>query len=446
MNRDTIDAKETPRKRGRPTVSVSPSRNAGSSSRSKRQRRDDDDQRTPRKRKRSPSRNRSRSRSKSQSRSRIQTQRCELQDPTPSDLRFGLYPDDDDLDESLLSTATATTTTGSSKFAAAYQNHRHWEEEKTPPGLLAPLLQKRLRSVLGDVENTISIEEEQARERAEEEVTPSGIDYEGLNSTSIFSSSKHHITAVTTTTRNEGVDWLSFFDIHRNTLQDRLKSYEESLQIRKRREISTDPLRDLARNVGDMRVADVHKILNNMGKVPSPDQKTFFLAFIQACLPHIYKDDWDASSQRVLEEYEILRIAFEVLIMTPRRFGKTVAVSMLLLALLLCVPGIRICVFSTCQRTSSALLEIILQILGTIPGARNRIVKQTQKELFIAGQALEQGVSANSHAAKGLQHSKDTSKLFSFPSTVAGNIIIIIIITQTLRDGHKRRGAVVPIH
>lgn len=59
----------------------------------------------------------------------------------------------------------------------------------------------------------------------------------------------------------------------------------------------------------------------------------------------IYGDEWDLSCERVLRELGIDKVRPEVMVQTPRRFGKTVSVAMFVLSLLLNVPGVRICQF-----------------------------------------------------------------------------------------------------
>lgn len=46
----------------------------------------------------------------------------------------------------------------------------------------------------------------------------------------------------------------------------------------------------------------------------------------------IYGSDWEYNADRVMRELGIDRIRYEVMIQTPRRFGKTVSVSMYVLA------------------------------------------------------------------------------------------------------------------
>jgi len=105
----------------------------------------------------------------------------------------------------------------------------------------------------------------------------------------------------------------------------------------------------------------------------------------------------------------------EVLVQTPRRLGKTVSVALFVVAVMTELPGIRICIFSTGQRASSGLMGEVKKLLTRIPGGTQRIVKQTQEELFLSSGARAGGVSANSAAARAMQDDAGVSKLFSYP-------------------------------
>ena len=112
----------------------------------------------------------------------------------------------------------------------------------------------------------------------------------------------------------------------------------------------------------------------------SHTQVLFHKYFIQACLPKIYGEkDWNENSVRVMQAQNIKCIRYEVTAITPRRWGKTWAVAMYVLAVMLAVPGIRVCVFSTGKRASSSLMEIITQFMGMIPGLNDRKVKENQE-------------------------------------------------------------------
>lgn len=72
--------------------------------------------------------------------------------------------------------------------------------------------------------------------------------------------------------------------------------------------------------------------------------------------------------------------AQEILISTPRRFGKTISVSMFAAALLYSCAGIELSIYSTCKRISQKLLRNVVKFLDLIyagiPGSeRMRVIR-----------------------------------------------------------------------
>lgn len=82
---------------------------------------------------------------------------------------------------------------------------------------------------------------------------------------------------------------------------------------------------------------------------------------------------------------------------------------MFALTLLLCVPGIKIAIFSTGRRASGGLLGIIMDFMKRIPGASQRVIRQNQEELFVSCVGSDDD-----------EESEQISKLFSYPSSVKG--------------------------
>ena len=74
-----------------------------------------------------------------------------------------------------------------------------------------------------------------------------------------------------------------------------------------------------------------------------------------------------------------------VLCMTPRRFGKTTAVSMFVGAYALSVSKSTQCIFSTGKRASDKLLELVQTLLKLIPGVEGRM-KRRGEVLTIYGE------------------------------------------------------------
>lgn len=132
-------------------------------------------------------------------------------------------------------------------------------------------------------------------------------------------------------------------------------------------------------------------------------QKKFHTAFIEATLPHIYGvHDFERHYERILRDHNIEKLQQEVLICTPRRFGKTWSVSMFCAALLLCTREAWISVFSTGQRASSYLLENVAKFVKSCPDGQSRILKHNKEELYLRGTTPEE----------------PPRRLYSYPSSV----------------------------
>ncbi len=197
------------------------------------------------------------------------------------------------------------------------------------------------------------------------------------------------------------------------------KQEEEKLVLERRGVLSADLCRDTRRGVGDQRLDDIRKLLNSMGVTRSQFQRMFHDAFIRAILPIIYGDEWSSCCERVMKDHGIDRIRPEVLIQTPRRFGKTVSVALFVLACLLCIPRVRICIFSTGKRASGGLMTELLSYLKNIPGGRRRIVKSNSEQLWLSQTELAEGQSMNSLKTKEIS-GNEVGRLYSFPASVAG--------------------------
>ena len=56
----------------------------------------------------------------------------------------------------------------------------------------------------------------------------------------------------------------------------------------------------------------------------------------------------------------------EILVSTPRRFGKTISVSMFAAAMIFACPNMELSIYSTCKRISQKLLRNIVRFLELI--------------------------------------------------------------------------------
>jgi hypothetical protein len=101
--------------------------------------------------------------------------------------------------------------------------------------------------------------------------------------------------------------------------------------------------------------------LDTRGWNRSYHQRLFHDDFLKACTRSFWKleppGQFARDHQKVLRVNGWDHIAQEILISTPRRFGKTISVSMFCAAMLLSCPGVEISIYSTCKRISQKILR-----------------------------------------------------------------------------------------
>tara|TARA_Y100000385_G_scaffold287689_1_gene352461 strand:- start:458 stop:964 length:507 start_codon:yes stop_codon:yes gene_type:complete len=90
-------------------------------------------------------------------------------------------------------------------------------------------------------------------------------------------------------------------------------------------------------------------------------QRLFHDDFLKACTRTFWKTEPPGSFARdhgkVLEMNSWEHLAAEVLISTPRRFGKTISVSMFAAGIMFAAPSVELSIYSTCKRISQKLLR-----------------------------------------------------------------------------------------
>jgi hypothetical protein len=115
---------------------------------------------------------------------------------------------------------------------------------------------------------------------------------------------------------------------------------------------------------GDALIAKIKDMFNNgLGIKWGDDQIKIFNACLAACLPLIYGLSWDDEKTRVLSLWKLNRMIQYLLINMARRNGKTWVTSGTAASFLLCVPGVKIAIFSTCKRTSQMMMSATMDML-----------------------------------------------------------------------------------
>ena len=110
---------------------------------------------------------------------------------------------------------------------------------------------------------------------------------------------------------------------------------------------------------GNETVERIKYALRLLTPPPQEHQNELHDQFLRAALPKIYGDEWSMVATQMAIKYGVTKIEKEILVVMPRRWGKTVAVAMFAAACLLCIPDTSIIIFSTGQRTAALLMRSI---------------------------------------------------------------------------------------
>ena len=148
---------------------------------------------------------------------------------------------------------------------------------------------------------------------------------------------------------------------------------------------ATDPSR-AGRSLGSERLAAIRDVLEcGYTWTRSNTQRRFHESFLNSCVRFLYSHDSVPPDYRaIMDQNNWEDIRQQCLCMTPRRFGKTVAVGMFVGAIALVVPGSEQAIFSTGRRASGKLLELVGQLVSQVPGGADRIVKSNQETVWIS--------------------------------------------------------------
>jgi len=124
---------------------------------------------------------------------------------------------------------------------------------------------------------------------------------------------------------------------------------------------------------GFFRMAECRRALeaiDRQGWERSYHQKQFHEDFIRASARVFWKTEsagqFQRDHQHILEWNGWDHLAQEILVSTPRRFGKTISVSMFGAAVIFSAPSIQMSIYSTCKRISQKILENVYMFLRLI--------------------------------------------------------------------------------
>lgn len=133
--------------------------------------------------------------------------------------------------------------------------------------------------------------------------------------------------------------------------------------------------------------------LDRRGWERSFHQRLFHDNFLRACARIFWKTypagEFDRCHEKILESNGWDSLRQEILVSTPRRFGKTISVSMFAAAMLYSAPRLEMSIYSTCKRISQKLLsnvkkflDLIYLEMGTPP---MKVIRQNMEEIVLMG-------------------------------------------------------------
>lgn len=157
--------------------------------------------------------------------------------------------------------------------------------------------------------------------------------------------------------------------------------------------------------------------LDTKGWQRSYHQKMFHETFMRACARVFWKTEkpgqFARDHQKILQVNGWDHLSQEILVSTPRRFGKTMSVSMFAAAMLYAAPNVECSIYSTCKRISQKLLRNVAMFLDMIYDALNvpkyKVIRANMEELVVQGPETQQ----------------DRRIVNSYPSKVIKTMIIV---------------------
>jgi len=144
------------------------------------------------------------------------------------------------------------------------------------------------------------------------------------------------------------------------------------------------------------RCRDALAKLDERGWKRSYHQRLFHDDFLKACTRIFWKLEPAGAFARqhleILQRNNWTHISQEVLVSTPRRFGKTISVSMFAAAMLYSAPNVEISIYSTCKRISQKLLRNVQKFFSVIcnddvASSGFTITRSNMEEMVLKGPA-----------------------------------------------------------
>ena len=137
---------------------------------------------------------------------------------------------------------------------------------------------------------------------------------------------------------------------------------------------------------GDRLLENLYGKLAHIDRLQYPrshHQVKFHDCFTRASLRIIYGDDFDRVEQFLLDEFDVSEFRTEVMIVTPRRFGKTFSVAQYCAAFATSIMGKEVAIFSTGRRASKKILDLVVRFIKPLLRKTQKITLRNVEEVHI---------------------------------------------------------------
>ena len=188
-----------------------------------------------------------------------------------------------------------------------------------------------------------------------------------------------------------------------------------------RRNVAVAPrLYKTVRSAGDRRFRKILRGFSICEVERSPFQLQFHNAAVLACSKFIFGHDFEFRRPYIMEYFRVCEIHQLIVLVAPRRGGKTLGTAMFIACMLVYVTDIPMVIFSTGQRASTLMLKTTKGYVHKL-GASRRIIVNNEKALQLSEVELGAGRGIKSAEAKELQTTHKTSTLIALPANEYGN-------------------------
>jgi hypothetical protein len=163
---------------------------------------------------------------------------------------------------------------------------------------------------------------------------------------------------------------------------------EKSIEVSERWKYYTDDSSNEIKKecVGDKRLDTILECLETLDKrgyMRSNQQREFHKSMIVACLYKIYGSELNRNLVKLLKRFGVTEVKQDVIFITPRRYGKTMAVALYATAYMMSIPGTTVSIYSTGKRASKRLLGLVGKMIIDLNGSKNVIKSFNQETIEV---------------------------------------------------------------